>query len=302
MFVGMKHGRYGELVQQPNAEPRWQNMKKLPGLIDANSSIETNDNKVYTDDVISFMDVNFKSGTLDMELGMLFQKNFAVIGGHAYLSATLNETTIRDWAHEGANDVPPRIGIGYVATAVLEDNTKVYYPIFFPCCQASAYNREEKTAEEDKDYTSYNLSFEFFSILRNKKPVWRIYNKFDTEDKALAWLEGVIFEQNYEVEFDLNGGQGEIAPLQLRAGVGHQINVGQNVRPPESQDDNFITKMVGYVKALPGQVIEIVAADKEPENVVQGLIKKGVDTFVPTSAKTTLKCVYKLFPREEENN
>lgn len=298
MLTGMKNGRYGLLVQQQNAEPKWTHMRKLPGSIDANTSIETNDNKVYTDDILSYLDASFKSGTLDYELGRFAKQDFAIMGGHSYVSAALNETTIRDLVCEAAGDVSPRIGIGYTVTEVLENGTKIYHAIFFLFCQPLAYTREEKTAEEDKDYVSYNLSFEFFQLLKNQKPRWIAHHEAETENQALAWLEGVIFEQNYEVEFDLNGGQGEIAPLQLRAGVGHQINVGQDVRPPESQDENFITKMVGYAPAIVGKAIEIVAADKEPENVVDGFIKAAADEFVPTAAKTVLKLVYKYFPKE----
>lgn len=144
--VGLKAFLHGELKDGKYKAP-----SKLAGAIEFKENLNSNDAKLYADDVLQDSDSSVTGG--DITLGI--DDDPAIFGpllGQKKNSIALSggESKTVDVYDATSNDEPIAVGFGYIS----KKNGGKYKVVFYPKVKFAPYSVDAKTKEEKLEYTT----------------------------------------------------------------------------------------------------------------------------------------------------
>jgi len=147
--------------------------------IQADIAIETNDVKLYADDVVAESDKSFKSGKITLgvdDLSDIIQAEFL---GHSVADITGEITA-------NGSDENPYVGIGFYGVKMV-NRVKKYRAIWFMKVQFAEPADANKTKGETLEFTTPVLEG---TIMQDDIGDWKKEQTFATEAEAKTYLEG----------------------------------------------------------------------------------------------------------------
>lgn len=172
--VGLKHLVFGELNEENNT---YESAKKLGGAIKADVSITRNDVTLYADDVVAETDKTFSKGSISVETDDISQENLVSLLGHKVVDGEMVC---------GADDQAPYVGFGFYGTKKVKGKLK-YRAVFFVKVQFGEPNDSNSTKGETVTFNSETIEG---TIMQNRNQVWKMEQTFDTEEEAIAYIDG----------------------------------------------------------------------------------------------------------------
>ena len=148
------------------------------GAIQNNITINTNDVKLYVDDVVKETDRSFASGTVDIVTDDLLDEDKAEMLGHE-IDEESGEIIYK------AGDVPPELGFGFYGQ-VSRNNKKMYRAAFLLRVQFSEPSDENDTKGESTDFKTQAVSG---SVLTLPDGRYKTEKTFASEQEAVEWLD-----------------------------------------------------------------------------------------------------------------
>ena len=176
-FIGLKY-----IVAAPIATETTESVTYGTGFvvgkaITANINVNTNDVKLYADDVVAETDHGFTDGTVEIGTAHMTDDIQVKMLGH---TLTTGEITAK------ATDVIPYNGIGFYAVKMIGGNRK-YRAIWFTKTQASEPNESLTTRQGQTAFGTPSITS---AIMEDMTGAWKKETTVDTESAAITWLNG----------------------------------------------------------------------------------------------------------------
>lgn len=188
MRYGAKHAMWAPFsgAEPATGMPTYGEAKELGGLNESNDTLNFAEGSAYADNAEKIHLKEFTNGTIDThELAVPFDLMAEILGTDA------DEGGL---AYGGSDDAPFG-GYGFIACYMDGNKKRTYGVIFYPKVQGSAASGNYKTKED-------NITLEYdqiaFNILLPNCDKYKIEERFDTEEEAIAYLEG-LFEGTSQV-------------------------------------------------------------------------------------------------------
>ena len=144
--------------------------------INSDVNINSNDVKLYADDVVAESDTSFKNGSLKFGVDDLSYEVQEMLLGHKVTDGELVANT---------GDIAPYVGFGFYGPTI-KNNARGYRAVFF---------RKVKFAEpaDNTSTQGENVTFQTpvieGTIYADEKGDWKSEHTFPTEAEAKTWLE-----------------------------------------------------------------------------------------------------------------
>lgn len=174
--IGLSDFRYGVATEASDGTITYATPKKPGKAISFNFDPTKSDASLYADDVLAEHDSSVTGGTCTMGIDREDPTTYAELLGH-----TTNDGEVVS----NTNDIAPYVGLGRVAT-LLVDGTYKYRATFFAKVQFSEPSEENNTRGESVEFGTYELEGVVAVPVDGD---WRKYKTFDTKAAAIAYLE-----------------------------------------------------------------------------------------------------------------
>ncbi len=157
-----------------------------PGLIvgeaiEANVSIELNDNPLYADDAVAESDKGFKSGTIKMGVDDISKEVHV-----AWFGAKTQTVNGVEEVIDGASLVAPIGGFGYYRVR-RKNGVRTIRAYWYYKTQWGVPSEEAKTKGEQIEWQTPSVEGNIM-VLDDEKSSWRKWADFSTEAAAIEWL------------------------------------------------------------------------------------------------------------------
>lgn len=238
--VGLKNFLYGIL----NDDGTYGVAKKPARAISCKVDITNNDAKLYADDVLAESDTSFQGGTATLGIDDEDQVTMAELLGH---TVDTNGVMVRS-----SNDTAPWVGFGRVVTKMVNGSYK-YKVEFLHKVKFSEPSQEDNTKGENVEFATTELVGQIASLDNGD---WSKTKTFDTMADAQDYLASLFTQPvvvKYTVTYDVNGGEGTIAPVEVTAGQSITLDDGSGITPPT--DETFL----GWAKTSSAQTATVTS-------------------------------------------
>ena len=182
--LGMKYPVYA-IGTETTSAISYASGAVLAKAISADVSIETNEVKLYADDVVAESDVSFMSGTVSLGVDDLTDAVKVALLGYtegAQVDATLGSNELS----AGSATTPPIVGLGFYAKRV-KSGTATWRAIWFKKVKFKEPADGFATKGESVEFQTHTLEGTIMMAADDK---WKEEGTFSTEDAAKAWLNG----------------------------------------------------------------------------------------------------------------
>lgn len=149
--VGLKSFLHGELKDGKYKAP-----SKLAGAIEFKENLNSNDAKLYADDVLQDSDSSVTGGDITLGIDDDDPAIFGPLLGQKKNSIALSggESKTVDVYDATSNDEPIAVGFGYIS----KKNGGKYKVVFYPKVKFAPYSVDAKTKEEKLEYTTPSVA------------------------------------------------------------------------------------------------------------------------------------------------
>lgn len=184
--IGLKHFRYGILTEASDGTATYGASTKPGKAISCSVSITNNNAELYADDSLAESDNSFQSGTVTMGIDENDLATKAAMLGHTISNGELLANK---------NDVAPYVGLGRVITKQI-DNVKKYKVVFLHKVKFAEPSDDDATKAASTAFGTYTIDGSVHTL---KNGDWKKEKQFDTEEAAIAYLDG-LFGTTYIIE------------------------------------------------------------------------------------------------------
>lgn len=216
--IGLNNFRYGVLEEAEDGTPTYAGVETPGKAVSCNVEITNNDAKLYADDTLAESDTGFQSGTVTMGIDEDDLTTMAELLGHTIEDGQITRKT---------DDAAPYVGLGRIVTKMVEGEYK-YKVEFLYKVKFSEPSQENTTKGESVEFATTEIEG-MVSALKNGK--WSEAKTFDDKSQAIAWLEGCLGRE-FQINYDVNGGGGEINPINAIAGRLVRLANGEGLVAP----------------------------------------------------------------------
>lgn len=224
--IGLNNFRYGILTEAQDGAPSYGGAYKPARAVSCSVSVTNNEAKLYADDILAETDTSFAGGTVTMGIDEEDITTMSTLLGHEVADGAMTRS---------AYDTAPYVGLGRVVTKMVNSVYK-YKAEFIYKVKFSEPSQEDATKGESLEFTTSTIEG-VISALANGD--WSISKTFDTKDDAISYIENLLggtpVTTKYTVTYDLNGGTGTLAPVEVVAGESMTLNDGTGVTPPSNK-------------------------------------------------------------------
>ena len=221
-----------------NSNGTYGTAQKPAKAISCKVDITNNDVKLYADNVLAESDTGFQSGQVTLGIDEEDQATMATLLGH---TVDANGVMVRN-----SSDTAPFVGLGRIVTKMV--NGALKYKVEFLCkVKFSEPSQEDNTKGENVEFGTSELVGQVATLDNGD---WSKSKTFDSMEGAQAYLNGLFTNApvtKYTVTYDVNGGEGTIAPVEVAAGESITLDDGSGITPPT--DETFL----GWAKTSSAQ-------------------------------------------------
>lgn len=228
--IGLNNFRYSILTEAPDGTPSYDGARKPARAISCSVSISNNSAKLFADDGLAESDTSFQSGTVTIGIDHEDMETMSNLLGHEVVDGVM----IRK-----ATDVAPYVALGRVVMMMLNGAYK-YRVEFLYKVKFSEPSQENNTKGESLEFSTYTMEG-IVSQLANDE--WSKCKTFDNKEDAIAWLEELmegdtppVPTETYTITYDVNGGEGTVAPVTVTAGESVELDDGSGITPPTDME------------------------------------------------------------------
>ena len=229
--IGLNSFRYGILTEASDGTPSYDGAKKPAKAISCSVSISSNDVKLYADDAIAESDTSFQSGSVSAGIDNEDEATMAELLGHEY--------TEEDGIIRNSNDVAPYVGFGRIVNKMV-GGKRLYKVEFLYKVKFSEPNQDDTTKGENIEFGTTTIDGVINTLADGR---WSRAKTFETHAEALDFLVGLLDSdtptppsETYTVTYDVNGGTGEVAPVDVVAGESITVDDGSGITAPEGKE------------------------------------------------------------------
>ena len=179
---GAKYIKFNPIKEKPkNALPVYADTDpvELGRLVKADLSIQLASGELYAGDELAESVDEFASGSLAVETDDVEDSVASTVYGCEVDGKEV---------HYKSGDTPPEGGVGYIKV-LMRRGKKIFKGFFFPRSKAALGNESSQTKGKNITFTTANTTFTIFTCNSGD---WRITHEFDTEEEAMAWVDGKL--------------------------------------------------------------------------------------------------------------
>lgn len=180
--IGLKYPVYAVATETTSAIS-YASGAVLAKAINANINIETNDVKLYADDVIRESDHSFSSGTVEIEVDDLSNAAQLALLGYTE-GSTIDASAGTKELKAGGSDSPAYVGFGFYGKKMVGGVSK-WRAIWLKKVQFAEPADEMKTKGESVEFGTTKLSG---TVMVAADGYWKEEATFDTEAEAVSYL------------------------------------------------------------------------------------------------------------------
>lgn len=224
--IGLNNFRYSLLTEAADGTPSY-NGPQTPGkAVSCNVEISNNSAMLYADDTLAESDTSFQSGTVTMGIDEDDLETMATLLGH-----TISEDGILT---RNANDAAPYVGLGRVVVKMVNGVYK-YKVEFLYKVKFSEPSAENNTKGESLEFATTEIEGTVAALANGN---WSVAKTFESKADALSYLEELMAPPtaNVTLTYNVNGGEGTIAPVSVAARTAVTLNDGSTLTAPEGKE------------------------------------------------------------------
>lgn len=224
--IGLNSFRYSLLTEAADGTPSY-NGPQTPGkAVSCNVEISNNSAMLYADDTLAESDTSFQSGTVTMGIDEDDLETMATLLGH-----TISEDGILT---RNANDAAPYVGLGRVVVKMVNGVYK-YKVEFLYKVKFSEPSAENNTKGESLEFATTEIEGTVAALANGN---WSVAKTFESKADALSYLEELMAPPtaNVTLTYNVNGGEGTIAPVSVAARTAVTLNDGSTLTAPEGKE------------------------------------------------------------------
>lgn len=225
--IGLTNLWFSELTELSDGTATYNGAKNLGKAVSCSVSITNNEAKLYGDDALAESDTSFASGTITLGVTDDDDTIFAPLLGHSI--DTSGEVV------KASTDVAPYVGCGRIVTKMVNGVYK-YKVEFLYKCKFSEPSRDENTKGESIEFATPSVEGVIAS-LADINGTWSKSKTFTSKADALTYLKNLMAAAGatYRITYDLMGGTGTVADVDVNAGESVTLEDGTNVTAPEGK-------------------------------------------------------------------
>ena len=174
--IGLSDFRYGVATEAADGKLTYATPKKPGKAVSFNFEPTKSDASLYADDALAEHDSSVTGGTCTMGVDREDADTYAELLGHTVTEGEVVSNT---------NDVAPYVGLGRVATLMVDGKYK-YRATFFSKVAFSEPSEENNTRGESVEFGTYELEG---VVAVPADGNWRKWKEFDTKAAAITYLE-----------------------------------------------------------------------------------------------------------------
>ena len=181
--IGLNNFRYSVLTEAQDGTPTYAGAVKPAKAVSCSVSITNNDATLYADDTLAESDYSFQSGTVTMGIDEDDITTMAALLGH----------TIEDGEMvRNAFDTAPYVGLGRVVVKMINGVYK-YKVEFLYKVKFAEPSQEDTTKGDSVQFGTTEIEGNIAALTNGD---WSIAKTFDTQEAAIAYLEGLLAGQS----------------------------------------------------------------------------------------------------------
>ena len=222
--IGLDNFRYGILTEAADGTPTYGVAKKPGKAISCNVSISNNSAKLYADNVLAESDTTFQSGTVTIGIDEDDITTQADLLGHTVTDGVI----VRN-----SNDTAPYVGIGRIVTKMVNGAYK-YKVEFLNKVKFGEPSQEDNTKGESVEFGTVEIEGTVAALANGN---WSNAKTFDTYSAAVTYLESLFASSPvvYTVTYNVNGGTGSVAAVEVTPGESITLDDGSGLTPPSNK-------------------------------------------------------------------
>ena len=236
--IGLNNFRYAILTEASDGTPSYGGAYKPAKAVSCSVSVTNNEAKLYADDILAESDTSFAGGTVTMGIDEDDDRTMSMLLGHSIVDG---ETT------KNSNDTAPYVGLGRVITKMV-GGQYVYKAEVLLKVKFSEPSEDDSTKGESLEFATSEIEG-VVATLENGD--WSKSESFTSKADAIAYIEEILggtpATVTYTVTYDVNGGTGTIAPVEVVAGESITLNDGTGITAPTGKE------FVGWAKTSSAQ-------------------------------------------------
>lgn len=227
-YIGLTNIWYSELTEAADGTATYAGAQNLGKAVSASVSITNNEAMLYGDDTLAESDTSFSNGTITLGVTDDDETVFAPLLGH-----TIDGT---GEVIKSSTDAAPYVGVGRIVTKMVNGAYK-YKVEFLYKCKFSEPSRDETTKGESIEFSTPSVEGVIAS-LNDTNGTWSKTKTFNTKSDALTYLKNLMVAagQTYRLTYDLMGGTGDVADVDVTAGESVTLNSGIGITAPEGKE------------------------------------------------------------------
>ena len=236
--IGLNNFRYAILTEASDGTPTYGGAYKPAKAVSCSVSVTNNEAKLYADDMLAESDTSFSGGSVTMGIDEDDDNTMAVLLGHTIVDGVMTRN---------ANDTAPYVGLGRVITKMVNGQL-VYKAEVLLKVKFSEPSQDNSTKGESLEFGTSEIEGVVASLENGD---WSKAETFTTKADAISYIEtllgGTPVTTKYTVTYDVNGGTGTIAPVEVVAGESITLNDGTGITAPTD------TTFVGWARTSSAQ-------------------------------------------------
>lgn len=226
--IGLTNIWFSNLTEAADGTATYDGAKNLGKAVSCSTSITNNEAKLYGDDTLAESDTSFASGTITLGVTDDDDTIFAPLLGH---TIDANGEVVK-----ASTDVAPYVGVGRIVTKMVNGVYK-YKVEFLYKVKFGEPSRDENTKGESIEFTTPSVEG-VIATLGDVNGTWSKSKTFATKSDALTYLKNLMVagETTYRVTYDLMGGSGDVADVDVTAGESVTLDDGEGITPPSGKE------------------------------------------------------------------
>ena len=224
--IGLNNLWYSHLTEAADGTPSYDGKHSFGKAVSANASISNNDAKLYADDVLAESDTSFQSGTITLGVDDDRETVFADVLGHTITDGVL----VRN-----SDDSAPWVGLARIVTKMVNNVMKYKVELFYKVKFAEP-SQDDQTKGESVEFRTPEIEGTVAALANGN---WSCAKVFDKKSDALSYIDTVFqttpVTPTFTVTYDVNGGEGEIAPETCDAGDSITTDDGSGITAPDGK-------------------------------------------------------------------
>lgn len=227
-MIGLTNIWWSPLTEDADGTPHYEGAINLGKAVSCSVDITNNEATLYGDDAIAESDTSFANGTVTLGVTDDDDTVFAPLLGH---SIDAGGEVVKT-----ASDVAPYVGCGRIVTKMVNGAYKYKVEFLY----------KTKFGEPSKDENTKGESIEFatptvegvIATLGDLDGTWSKSKTFTTKSDALTYLKNLMAASGatFRVTYDLMGGSGDVADVDVVAGQSVVLSDGTGIVPPSGKE------------------------------------------------------------------